>query len=395
LKILILNWDYDGFLRQHYQKSPQLRGASYEIQMKARNDSLFGVADYYSRNFKAAGHEAAEIHVNNPWLQSAWAREHGHAIEVPLFDGTSPQRQELLARAKRKLRPYKALLGPLAKKMRLIDTLTHWQSDILLAQIEHHNPDIVLNQSIGQIGTSAMRAIRRKGRVLIAQIGVDPPLDLDLSVFDLGISQIPWVVEHFRANGLRAERQHLAFEPALLEKLDQAPVKDIELSFVGSLAPAHKERVALLEAIAGQFNLGLWTPDLRGIPASSPLHGCLRGQVYGRDMYDIIRRSHITLNSHINVARGSATNMRLFEATGAGSFLLTDSLNDLSELFAPGTEVAAYESIQDCLNKTAYYLKHADEAADISRAGQQRTSTEHTYRNRIKQLLNFIERAAR
>lgn len=395
MKILILNWDYDGFLSQHHQKNPQLRDASYKSQMTARNDSLFGVADYYSRNFKAAGHEAAEIHVNNPWLQSAWAREHGLDIEVPQFDGTNPQRHELLAWAKRKLRPYKALLAPLAKKLRVIDTLMPWQSEILLAQIEHHNPDIVLNQSIGQIGTSAMRTIRRKGRILIAQIGVDPPLDLDLSVFDLGISQIPWVVEHFKANGLRAERQHLAFESSLSEKLGRAPEKDIELSFVGSLAPAHKERVALLEAIAGQFNLGLWAPDLRGIPASSPLHNCIRGQVYGRDMYEIIRRSQVTLNSHINVARGSATNMRLFEATGTGSFLLTDSLSDLSELFAPGSEVAAYEGIQDCLNKISYYLKHADEAEDIARAGQQRTLVEHTYRNRVSQMLSFVERAAR
>ena len=50
--------------------------------MAARNASLFGVADFYSRNFAALGHPAAEIHVNNPWLQAAWAREHGMAVEI-------------------------------------------------------------------------------------------------------------------------------------------------------------------------------------------------------------------------------------------------------------------------------------------------------------------------
>ncbi len=34
-------------------------------------------------NFAALGHPAAEIHVNNPWLQAAWAREHGMAFEAP------------------------------------------------------------------------------------------------------------------------------------------------------------------------------------------------------------------------------------------------------------------------------------------------------------------------
>ncbi len=395
MRILILNWDYDGFLSQHYQNNPHLRDASYERQMRARNDSMFGVADYYSKNFNAIGYEAAEIHVNNPWLQSAWAREHGLNVEMPQFDDIIPQRQGRLAWAKRKLRPYKAFLAPFAKRLGVIETLTTWQHDILLAQIEYHNPDIVLNQSIGQIGTNAMRAIRRKGRILIAQIGVDPPLDLDLSVFDLGISQIPWVVEHFRENGLRAERQHLAFESSLLEKLGPEPEKDIDLSFVGSLGPAHNERVTLLEAIARQFNLGLWTPNLRGIPPTSPLHNCLRGEVYGRDMYNIIRRSRITLNSHISVARGSATNMRLFEATGVGSFLLTDYLSDLSELFRPEIEVVAYEGIQDCLDKITYYLNNPTEASDIAGAGQQRTLADHTYRQRVQQLLSFVERATR
>jgi hypothetical protein len=38
--------------------------------MVARNASLFGVADFYLKNFAALDHVAAEIHVNNPWLQA-------------------------------------------------------------------------------------------------------------------------------------------------------------------------------------------------------------------------------------------------------------------------------------------------------------------------------------
>ncbi|SEM33949.1 hypothetical protein SAMN05443254_101853 [Bradyrhizobium sp. OK095] len=39
--------------------------------MAARNASLFGVADFYSRNFAGLGHVAADIHVNNPWMLAA------------------------------------------------------------------------------------------------------------------------------------------------------------------------------------------------------------------------------------------------------------------------------------------------------------------------------------
>src|SRR5690242_7384859 len=83
MRILILNADYPRFLTDLYLSEPGLHEAGFSRQMAERNRSLFGVADFYSRNFKAHGHEAAEIHLNNPWLQHAWARENGLALEPP------------------------------------------------------------------------------------------------------------------------------------------------------------------------------------------------------------------------------------------------------------------------------------------------------------------------
>src|SRR5689334_7865538 len=77
MRVLIISADYPKFLTEMYLRQPGLHQARYAEQMAARNASLFGVADFYSRNFKAHGHEAMEVHVNNPWLQYAWARENG------------------------------------------------------------------------------------------------------------------------------------------------------------------------------------------------------------------------------------------------------------------------------------------------------------------------------
>src|ERR1700694_3936129 len=88
MRILVLNADYPRFLAWFYRRQAGLENAAYATQMAARNASLFGVADFYSRNFAALGHEAAEIHINNPWLQAAWAREHGFAAEAPEPPGT-------------------------------------------------------------------------------------------------------------------------------------------------------------------------------------------------------------------------------------------------------------------------------------------------------------------
>src|ERR1700680_2293255 len=87
MRILVLNADYPRFLAWLYRSRLGLENAPCRTQMAPRNASLFGVADFYSRNFAALGHPAAEIHVNNPWLQSAWAREHGMAAEPPQTTG--------------------------------------------------------------------------------------------------------------------------------------------------------------------------------------------------------------------------------------------------------------------------------------------------------------------
>src|SRR3954449_1983086 len=107
MRILVLNADYPRFLAWFYGRQPALENTSYAMQMMARNASLFGVADFYSRNFVALGHQAAEIHVNNSWLQSAWAREHGMAFQNPEPPGDGRHRElpRWLQRATKPLKP--------------------------------------------------------------------------------------------------------------------------------------------------------------------------------------------------------------------------------------------------------------------------------------------------
>src|ERR1700742_1641000 len=144
MRILVLNADYPRFLDWFYARQPELKTAGYAAQMTARNASLFGVADFYSRNFKSLGHAAAEIHVNNSWLQSAWAREHGMAVDAVAPSGaTRPSVPGWLHRA---AVPFKPLLRPLGRKVGLSPRLDQQAENILLAQIEEFRPGLVLNQ---------------------------------------------------------------------------------------------------------------------------------------------------------------------------------------------------------------------------------------------------------
>jgi len=389
MRILVLNADYLGFQAWLYRRQPALEDASYAAQMAARNASLFGVADFYSRNFAALGHSAAEIHVNNPRLQAAWAREHGMAFEAPRAPAERPKLPGWLERA---VTPFKPILRPFARKVGLSPRLDPQAETILLAQIEEFRPDLVLNQDVFHVDTRLMRRIKGiGGTILIGQVGIEPSRGEDWSVYDLLISQLPATVKFFRGLGVRAEVNHLAFEPAILDALPAAPAPDVDVSFVGSISVDHRQRIALLEAVAGRYDLKLWGNRPQTLPAYSPLHRCFQGEVWGADMYQVLRRSRITLNSHIDLAGREAGNMRLFEATGVGALLLTDFKDNLDTLFAPDREVSAWRSIDDCLQRIARHLRDDDGRAAIARAGQARTMAQHTYRHRAAEILGFVE----
>ncbi|QWG17069.1 glycosyltransferase [Bradyrhizobium sediminis] len=391
MRILVLNADYPRFLAWLYRRQPGLEDAGYAGQMAARNASLFGVADFYSRNFSASGHPAAEIHVNNPWLQSAWAREHGMAVETAEPPGTAAPRA-LPGWLQRAVTPFKPLLRPLARKVGLSPTLDAQAENILLAQIEDFGPDLIINQDTFHVNTGLVRRIRGIGRpILIGQVGIEPSRGEDWPVYDLMMSQLSATVNFFRSLGVRAELNHLAFEPAILDALPAAPATDIDVSFVGTVSADHRQRIALLEAVAGRYDLKLFGSRPQALPSSSPLHRCFQGEVWGADMYQVLRRSRVTLNSHIDLAGREAGNMRLFEATGVGAFLLTDFKDNLHTLFEPNREVAVWRGNDDCLAGIGRALEDDQGRAAIARAGQARTMAQHTYRHRTREILGFAE----
>jgi hypothetical protein len=392
MRILVFNADYLRFQNWFYGQRSDLRNASYAAQMAARNATLFGIADFYSRNFSALGHPAADIHVNNPWMQSAWARELGLKTELPA-SGTKGGRRTPPAWLQRAAAPFKPMLRPLARKIGLSPKLDAQSMEILLAQVEDFRPDLIINQDLFHVDTALMRRIKGIGNpILIGQVGIDPPLSEDLTVYDLMLSQLPRIVQSLRSRGVRAEVSHLAFEPAILDALPASPVLDVEVSFVGQVSVDHRQRIALLEAVARRFDLKFWGLRPDTLPASSPLHRCFQGELWGTEMYQALRRSRITLNSHIDLAGREAGNMRLFEATGAGAFLLTDLKDNLDTRFAPEHEVAVWRSVDDCVAAVERYLVNDEDRAGIARAGQARTVSQHTYRHRAAEILALVER---
>lgn len=115
------------------------------------------------------------------------------------------------------------------------------------------------------------------------------------------------------------------------------------------------------------------------------------GPAWGRDYFQILHDSKITLNRHGNVPP-YANNLRLFEATGAGAMLISDWKSNLKEMFEPGEEIIAYRTPEECGELVQDYLKHDDEREAIAKAGHRRTLSGHTYYRRMVELIDMIGR---
>jgi spore maturation protein CgeB len=186
----------------------------------------------------------------------------------------------------------------------------------------------------------------------------------------------------------------LGFEQTILERLGKQ-TKDVEVAFIGSVGKDHKQRLELLEELCRKVPISFWGAGAESLPAGSPLRGRVKPPLWGYDMYRQLQRSKIALNIHIDMAEQYAANMRLYEATGVGTMLLTDWKINLPDLFEPGKEVVAYRSTDECVELVNYYLSHDSEREAIAQAGQQRTLCEHSYYHRMQELTEILNRYLR
>ena len=108
-------------------------------------------------------------------------------------------------------------------------------------------------------------------------------------------------------------------------------------------------------------------------------------------MYRVLAGARVTLNRHVAAAEGYANNMRLYEATGAGTALLTDTALNLSDLFEPEVEVATYRDAEELVASARRLLAVEPQRAALAAAGQARTLREHTYGHRMAELAAILE----
>jgi spore maturation protein CgeB len=213
--------------------------------------------------------------------------------------------------------------------------------------------------------------------------------------YDFLFSSLPHFVERFKKMGIQSAYLPYGFDQEIL-KLVGKKEKKYSTVFVGGL-DRNLERVSFLEALAKKVKVEFWGQMNPPLPRSSPILENYHGQAWGIDMFEILAQSKIIVNRHTQtvgkqfINKEYANNVRLYEATGMGSFLITDAKENLKELFEVGKEVETYNSLEELTEKINYYLRNDEEREKIAKAGQERTLKDHTYEVRAKKLLDIIK----
>jgi hypothetical protein len=368
VRFLIVDANYPAFLAAIYASDPRLSQAPYEEQIARIRAGMFGEAAFQAAALRALGHEAEVVVTNAHEAQRAWAQEHGQAG---------------LARAPWTFRLRRGIVPWLSRRR----ADTSWP--ILVAQAKAYRPDVLYVGILDTLPAAVVAGLRESARLVVAQIATSVP-DGDYRGYDLVISSIPAIVDRFHREGIAAEVVPLAFEPAVLDAIPARP-RDVAVSFVGSFTDAYRDRVEIVETVARVAPLQTWTADRTRLPANSPILPTIRGAAFGRDMYTVLARSRLTLNSHGTIAGPDANNLRLYEATGMGALLVTDQRDNLQALFDVGSEIVAFRTPAEAAEVVAYYLEHPSEAERIAAAGQARTLRDHTWAERMARLVASVE----
>ncbi len=148
-------------------------------------------------------------------------------------------------------------------------------------------------------------------------------------------------------------------------------IKKYDICFLGHISTP--ERIDLLDVTFKEFK-NFWYGQRRFEEAA---------EQYGK--------TKICLNHSIK----DDINMRTFEVMATGSFLLTSDIPTLHDLFEDGKHCVMYKDHADMIEKAHYYIDHDDEREAIAKAGQAETLKNHTFKNRVEQVLEVTGLAAR
>lgn len=350
MKFVQLHTFYHPYLEALYQSNPDLMSKDFDQQVQTLLQDGHGALHMLAPYMRKRGYEATLIIGNCLFAQAKWIEQHRNTISDARL----------------------------------------WQYEIARKQIEALKPDILYVSDPITFDSRFLNTLAWKPRLVAGWRGASIPLQTDLSTFDLILSHLsPCRREAVARGAASVEHFFPGFPEFLLEAVLDEP-KKYDVVFSGQWTPEHKERNRFIEAVAEasrvpgkEFSVGFFIAAAQPDKLPDSVRRLNRGPMWGIDMHRALRWGRVVINAEIDLARGEAGNMRLFEATGTGSFMLTEFQGNIHEYFSPGIEIETFSCEGELIEKIHYYLRHPEERESIARRGNERCLRDYSMQRRV------------
>lgn len=149
---------------------------------------------------------------------------------------------------------------------------------------------------------------------------------------------------------------------------------------------AELERIRTLNTLAKHFKVDLYTGS-----DTSPLNGVhTHGTIESlKAMPKVFHLSKINLNMTLKSIQ-SGLPLRIFDIMGCGGFLMTNYQTELTDYFEIGKDLETYSSMEELVDKCAFYFEHEDIRKEIALNGYEKMKQHHTYPHRIAEMLRNV-----
>ena len=105
------------------------------------------------------------------------------------------------------------------------------------------------------------------------------------------------------------------------------------------------------------------------------------------EIVDAYKRARIGWNLHNSIG---PTNSRVTALPGFGIMQICDNKSHLGRIFKLDEEVVGFDTIDECIDKTRYYLAHEDERRRIALAGWRRAKLDYSEPRQWERILSLI-----
>ena len=369
LRIVQVETFYAPYLESFYTEHPELKAAGFREQTDALLRDGFSALHNIAPYLEAIGYDSHFIVANNGSTQGAWLREHGMTI---------PGHGNVI-------------------------------QDILRRQIDLLAPDVLYFSDCTSFDSRFVRSLARRPSLVVGWQAAPVPTGTDWSEFDVMLSGLSAMRDMALRLGAKAAEHFMPGFPAWIADAVGPSEERHDLLFAGSYTPhQHARRNRLLtllgeKALSGAFNCAF---HLTSPPEALPpaLARWAKPPAFGLPMHRVLRSGRIVFDSRsdmnavapdgtvFDVAGNETANMRLFETTGSGAFLLTEHHDNLSQYFEIGREIETFRSEGELLEKVHHYLANPEERRAIARQGQNRCLRDHSMARRIHDFDTIVRR---